>query len=378
MYKIEGNQGFAGVLVARRACSAKNRSFEDQLKFYDAAASLLKDVVFKKHTVDGFYELNKTITCRSTAAAVLKRMKINSEDSDPQTVACLNALQMVEQTSAPLVTASAALAAFNGRPMIQYLRRQLSKAKTPVDGTALLSMVEEAGKQLPPKSWFTTSFDKRAAHSRRKKAIFKTRLRSVRKVALKKGVYLRGNRFGQCVSRIGLSMTFASVMPVLRARNAFALLEHFFLKQSEKNGRPLWVKEAGSLMGPGAIGAANLLSGEFKGLSATGSSRVDASCNMGKSVLIMKRFRRLFKDERDRLMRLKPESVAKRRLRQELLDACDQILAMSDCQLEFVQCELSKIIDAVHGSVLRARHCRRPCKRGVKRKLKRGVKRKLK
>ena len=54
------------------------------------------------------------------------------------------------------------------------------------------------------------------------------------------------------------------------------------------------------------------------------------------------------------------------------------LLAMSDCQLEFVQCELSKIIDAVHGSVLRARHCRRPCKRGVKRKLKRGVKRKLK
>ena len=83
-----------------------------------------------------------------------------------------------------------------------------------------LSMVEEAGKQLPPKSWFTTSFDKRAARSKCKKAIFKTRLRSVRKVLL-----LRGNRFGQCVSRIGLSMTFASGMPVLGARNATFFLE---------------------------------------------------------------------------------------------------------------------------------------------------------
>ena len=49
-----------------------------------------------------------------------------------------------------------------------------------------------------------------------------------------KPVTLRGNRFGQCVSRIGLSMTFASVMPVLRARNAFALLEHIFLEEIEE------------------------------------------------------------------------------------------------------------------------------------------------
>ena len=45
------------------------------------------------------FELNRCTTCKWTASAILKCMKINGEDSSPQRVACLNVVQMVEQTS---------------------------------------------------------------------------------------------------------------------------------------------------------------------------------------------------------------------------------------------------------------------------------------
>ena len=106
-------------------------------------------------------------------------------------------------------------------------------------------------------------------------------------------------------------------------------------------------------MGANAIGAANSLSGEFKGVSATGSSRVEAFCNMGKNVLTVKRFRRVFKDERHRLTRLKPQSVAKRALRQEVLV---QILLMSLMKEKTMG---KRRTSATLGKCVRLGHCER-------------------
>jgi len=40
----------------------------------------------------------------------------------------------------------------------------------------------------------------------------------------------------------------------------------------------------------------------------------------------------------------------KKTLKEELLNACNEILAMTNSQLEFVVCELSNVIDTVHGT----------------------------
>ena len=62
----------------------------------------------------------------------------------------------------------------------------------------------------------------------------------------------------------------------------------------QPNGRPGWLASAGSLMGPGALAMSNLLNGEMKAHNIYTSNTVDSFRNFEKSVLEIKRFRRLF------------------------------------------------------------------------------------
>ena len=73
-----------------------------------------------------------------------------------------------------------------------------------------------------------------------------------------------------------LAMVFATVLPALRARNAFSLLEHHFLQTVQPHGRPGWLTAAGSLMGPGAIAMSNLLEGELKAYNTSSNSTVES------------------------------------------------------------------------------------------------------
>ena len=161
------------------------------------------------------------------------------------------------------------------------------------------------------------------------------------------------------MSRKDVAVLLSQELSVLNARNAMALLELHFLQRNESRGMPSFVKGHGSLMGPGALAASNLLSSELKGHNISSGSRVDVLRNYQKSTIVMKKIRRMFAAERLRLKRLCVRGSELRVQRDQLVAACDEILAMTDTGLEFVVCELAKLVDCVGPTGLHERHRRR-------------------
>ena len=86
-------------------------------------------------------------------------MKVNSEDTDPQTRQALAVLGNVEQKAATLLATSAILASFNGRSMVDWLAEKVEESE--IRGT-MLQLVKDGLEALPQDSWFTHSFDQRA------------------------------------------------------------------------------------------------------------------------------------------------------------------------------------------------------------------------
>ena len=99
-----------------------------------------------------------------------------------------------------------------------------------------------------------------------KKHLAKARQKMVKKVVFKKDEKLKGNTYGKSVSRLGLCMSCAWRLPVLRARDAFSVLEHHFFVAKTQRLWPAWLRAPDTLMGPGALAMRNLLKGKLKAL----------------------------------------------------------------------------------------------------------------
>ena len=111
-YRIEDLQGLVGVLVARRAASAEKRTRKQHKEFYNAVDQLLLEVRFRKICYDARWTEKPAVVCRSSAKALLQHAKINSKDSDPQTLRCLEVLSHVSQDADSLFAFAGALATF--------------------------------------------------------------------------------------------------------------------------------------------------------------------------------------------------------------------------------------------------------------------------
>lgn len=88
--------------------------------------------------------------------------------------------------------------------------------ETRQDRGSMLHLVKDGLEEVPLDSCFTHSFDQRACNSHRKKHLAKARPKMVKKVFLKKDEKLKGNAYGKSVSRLGLCMSYARRLPVLR------------------------------------------------------------------------------------------------------------------------------------------------------------------
>ena len=117
------------MLVARRAVSAEKRTRKQQMEFYSAVDQLLLEVRFKKISYDASWTEKSAVVCRSSAKSLLQHAKINSEDSDPQTLRCLEVLCHVSQDADTLCAVAATLASFNGRAFSPLFLKLVTEAK---------------------------------------------------------------------------------------------------------------------------------------------------------------------------------------------------------------------------------------------------------
>ena len=108
---------------------------------------------------------------------------------------------------------------------------------------------------------------------------------------------------------------------------------------SHPDGRPSWLRASGSPVGPGALAIAFWR--EIKADGTNSFSTVDAPRHFEEPPKTMWRFQKLSRQEQARLSNLKaPE--AKSPILRTLNAACDEVLRMTDSQLEFLLFELGK------------------------------------
>ena len=86
-----------------------------------------------------------------------------------------------------------------------------------------------------------------------------------RRLRFRKKKNIKGAPGRKAMSRKDVAVLLSQELPVLNARNAMALLEQHVLQRKQSRGMPSFVKGHGSLTGPGALAASNLLSSDPKG-----------------------------------------------------------------------------------------------------------------
>eukprot|EP00435_Cladocopium_sp_Y103_P017518 s1605_g4.t1 len=290
-------------------------------------------------------------------------MRINDEPSDKQTVEALQALKCVDVQHKAEALCSAILALFNGRKFVSKFRSKtvskFERAGHLLSKKQVLDIFDTLIQQTHrPADLFTSSFDRRQANKKGDDTK-STRANKVKKFQIKKA--MKGGPKRQACTRKDLSLAFATQLSLLLGRNAFSLLEMHYLVNKYCHGRPAWVGEHGTLMGPGALMGGNLIAGEYKSRrSRPATTFADVVMDFQESTVHTKRLRRQLRAEvdsrcampsifsKDRLTGLQtcaPHGCA--RLIQQLLEAAEDLLQGTDTAHEFLLCEISKIIDFV-------------------------------
>ena len=100
----------------------------------------------------------------------------------------------------------------------------------------------------------------------------------------------------------------------------------------------------GTLMGPGAEAGAAVLNGKFKPGGRPSEGFGNILQDFLDSTVETKRMLKRIRDEGRRLEKLRGLSAKQRLLRDVLLDAVDDMSAWSDTKVEFLLCEVSKIL----------------------------------
>lgn len=199
------------------------------------------------------------------------------------------------------VTCATALALFNHRSFVSCLkeacRAKEERSGTKVSRREFLLLLEKLVKKTAAKKLFTDSFDV-AATNRAGADLVASRLGKVKNMNLKKSMGpLKSSKAGNCISRKSLSLAFGSHCGALLGRNAFSLLEQHYFAKCKPQGRPGWLTEVGSLMGPGALAGGNILGEEVKNFHAQTSCFADLVRHFELGTIPIKRWKRLLREE---------------------------------------------------------------------------------
>ena len=93
------------------------------------------------------------MVCRSSAKSLLQHATINSEDSDPQTLRCLEVLAHVRQDADTLCALVATLASFNGRAFSPLFLKLVTEAKEVPSAAQVDGLIGKALKAVPNDEW---------------------------------------------------------------------------------------------------------------------------------------------------------------------------------------------------------------------------------
>lgn len=196
---------------------------------------------------------------------------------------------------------AAGLGLFNHRTFVSNLKdacqNYVNSTGKQVSANAFLNILEKQIRKSARSKLFTTSFDI-VATADPSPELVTARLQKVKKFHLKKGQgQLKANARGACISRKALSLAFGTQCSVLLGRNAYSLLEQHYEARCKPQGRPTWLNEPGSLMGPGALIGANILAEELRNFQIQTSSFTDMVRNYELSTIAVKRWKRLLREE---------------------------------------------------------------------------------
>ena len=123
------------------------------------------------------------------------------------------------------------------------------------------------------------------------------------------------------VTRLALSLRFGQIGPFL-GRNALSILEAF--PQCKRSRTHKWIRERGSMMGPGASRGGNLLMGRWQTLHTDGRSLPKQLENFGKMPSYIRKLQELVRTDLDRIRQLLPD------VKDCLEVAAESLLADSD------------------------------------------------
>jgi len=346
-------------------CAGYDR--ERQKSFYEKVDELLMPLAF---SVQKFNQHGLLIPVGSRslpASTCLSLCKINDEPSEPQRRTSVEALTQVETSWSALATAAAGVALFNHRTTVDRfqdaLRKRRARDDKPVTRDGILETLQAVIRKRPLSKLFTKSFDKHAT-AWPDQQLVDGRMRKVRKIGLKRpDGALRGGKAGCVASRKSLSIMFGTTLSPLLGRNAFAYMERFFVEKACQAdaavGVPTWVKSCGTLMGEGALAGSNLLAGEIKNYNIHPGSTADVVRGFENSTISIKRLRKHLRKEIGRLQNVDCKG-ALRRMRDLCLEAGRELLNSTDTELEFLLCELSKVIEFAKSLIPNRRYLRQP------------------
>ena len=366
-YKIDGLLGIAGILIARRAVGKGGYDRTAQKRFYEKMDSMLSPLEFSVRRLNphGFFQPAEA-RCM-LASKCLMLCKINDEPSDPQTLQSVDALNYLEKQWSSLATGAAAVALFNHRSTVQRFRTACSKQHRELGRLLqrkdVLDILDVLLPKIPLQKLFTRSFDRHAT-ALPDADLVASRLKKVRQIGLKKlDGGLKGGRGGATASRRSLAMKFGTGLSPLLGRNAFAYLERYFIDRATQpggwHGLPAWVQSAGTLMGEGALAGGNLIAGEVKNYNSHASTTGDLARGFENSTVSVKRLRRMLQEEVTRLEALQV-SPKKRSMQMQLIKAGKELLASTHTEMEFLLCELAKIIEFARTTEPNRRYLREP------------------
>ena len=295
----------------------------------------------------------KSVKYERDTLELLMNMKINCEEKDPGTSLQQRFMSRVQNKSGSLRCAAFSLATVNSRAVYEKVIASTS-GKTDLRRGAIIATFKAAvaSCEAEGSSVFTRAFNRQAGNKCVAAQGVLARVR-LQKALRASRIPLKLGKNGHA-GRKAIQFHCCKSAGRLLGKNAYAILERLFMSHRP---RPSWVTDPGSVLGPGARSGANVLEGLEVGVGSKSDTLDDLNAGWRRSRALMNKLTRRFKAEKSRLRALKP-GPQEEEPHKLLLAACDVIISKTDAELQFVYCELSKVVRFMPN--LHPRYQRRP------------------
>ena len=339
-FRVLSRGNFLELLVLRRAIGIRKTEStltrEQESRLYQALVVLTGWMsVSAEYDVinpSTFTEVRKSVS--RSMHELLTTFKFNDEPSDTTTRDVMEGMAAIPQNRRSRRMLASICAAINGRGF-------LAKMLDNVAGLSRMGLYDRAkriiGNSSRDAKLFTSSFNKQTYNRKGHKQIALNRLEACKR-ATKKVYNMR------TVKRKYLQLTLVKEHGLLLGKNAYSYLERSYSRMgfaSTKRGDG----RCGTVLGPGAQAGANVLFRKVYKQEGIGTSFADALASFGKSRTALRRLRAELRGILRKLVRMQRclrTPVAKGR-GQLLIRAATELLRATDCEQQFLLCELGKI-----------------------------------